>query len=99
MRVLRTVLIQSFTRTIGEDGREVISRREPGGGGDGVPPAHIKISSAYDTAVRWGAKKDLTWLGYKLHISGTCDDPPPAAAPRTRPRRRPGGAAMTCGRT
>jgi hypothetical protein len=45
VRVLRTVLIQSFTRAAGEGGREVISRREPGDGGDGVPPAHIKISS------------------------------------------------------
>lgn len=43
VQVLRTVLIQSFTRALGEDGAEVISRREPGGGG--VPPAHIKISS------------------------------------------------------
>jgi hypothetical protein len=37
VQVLRTVLIQSFTRAVGEGGREVISRREPGDGGDGVP--------------------------------------------------------------
>lgn len=79
VQVLRTVLIQSFTRALGEDGAEVISRREPGGGG--VPPAHIKISSPYDADARWGAKKDLHWLGYKLHISETCDDPPACGCP------------------
>ena len=46
MQVLRTVLVQSFTRAVDEGGREVIGRREPGG--DGIPPAHIKISSPYD---------------------------------------------------
>jgi transposase len=83
VQVLRTVLIQSFTRAVGEGGREgeVISRREPGDGGDGVPPAHIKISSPYDGDARWGAKKDLHWLGYKLHISETCDDPPACGCP------------------
>ena len=81
VQVLRTVLIQSFTRTVSEGGREVISRREPGDSGGGVPPAHIKISSPYDADVRWGAKKDLTWLGYKLHISETCDDRPACGCP------------------
>jgi hypothetical protein len=33
VQVLRTVLIQSFTRSVSEDGREVIGRREPGDGG------------------------------------------------------------------
>ena len=81
VQVLRAVLIQSFTRSVSGDGREVISRREPGDGGDGVPPAHIKISSPYDGDARWGAKKDLHWLGYKLHISETCDDPPDCGCP------------------
>ena len=81
VQVLRAVLVQSFTRAVGEDGREVIGRREPGDDGNGVPPAHIKISSPYDADARWGAKKDLHWLGYKLHISETCDDPPACGCP------------------
>jgi len=79
VQVLRTVLVQSFTRAVDEGGREMIGRREPGG--DGIPPAHIKISSPYDADARWGAKKDLHWLGYKLHISETCDDPPACGCP------------------
>ena len=88
VQVLRTVLVQNFTLDR-EQGREVISRREPGLE-SGVPPAHIKISSPYDTGARWGAKAGLLWLGYKLHISESCEDPPAcgcapdpaAAAPR-----------------
>jgi transposase len=88
VQVLRTVLIQRFTRTVDSSGREVTGRREPGG--DGVPPAHIKISSPYDTDARWGAKKDLTWLGYKLHISETCDDPPACGCPAAPAAAAPG---------
>jgi transposase len=92
VQVLRTVLLQNFHLDRDGQGREVIRRREPGLE-SGVPPAHIKISSPYDADARWGAKKDLLWLGYKLHISETCEDPPgcgchagPAAAQPSRCR-------------
>jgi hypothetical protein len=75
--VLRTVLLQNYTRTITEDGREVIKRREKQPEGDGLPPGHLRIASPYDTDARWGVKRGAFWLGYKLHITETCDDPPP----------------------
>jgi transposase len=75
VQVLRTVLVQNFRLDRDGQGREVIRRREPGLE-SGVPPAHIKISSPYDPDARWGGKKDLFWLGYKLHITETCEDPP-----------------------
>ena len=82
VQALRTVLVQNFTRTVDAQGRQVIRRREPeAGGGDGVPPAHLKLSSPYDTDARWGAKQDTLWLGYKLHISETCEDPPGCGCP------------------
>ena len=92
VQVLRTVLLQNFTVVTDGQGREVIRRREPeSAGGDGVPPAHLKISSPYDPDARWGAKKDLLWLGYKLHVTETCDDPPACGCPpdpaAARPRR------------
>jgi transposase len=74
VQVLRTVLIQNFHRDIDGE-REVIRRREPGLE-SGLPPARIKISSPYDPGARWGARKDRLWLGYKLHITETCEDPP-----------------------
>jgi transposase len=83
--VLRRVLLQNYTRTIKEDGREVIRRREKEPEGDGLPPGHARIASPYDPDARWGVKQEEFWLGYKLHITETCDDAPactclPAAA-------------------
>ena len=83
--VLRRVLLQNYTRTITSDGREVIRRRESEPDGDGLPPGHARIASPYDLDARWGVKREEFWLGYKLHITETCDDAPactcrPAAA-------------------
>ena len=68
-RVLRqTFLIQTDTR-----GRQVMRRRTES---DGAPPAQGRLASPYDTDARWAAKGDeLFWLGYKLHLTETCDDP------------------------
>jgi transposase len=74
--VLRRVLLQNYTRVIRADGREVIRRREKEPEGDGLPPGHARIASPYDTDARWGVKRDTFWLGYKLHVTETCDDPP-----------------------
>ena len=75
--VLRRVLVQNYTRTITEDGQEVIRRRDKQPDGDGLPPGHARIASPYDSDARWGVKRGTFWLGYKLHITETCDDPPP----------------------
>ena len=82
--VLRRVLLQNYTRAIA-DGKEVIKRREKEPEGDGLPPGHARIASPYDTDARWGVKREEFWLGYKLHVTETCDDAPactcrPAAA-------------------
>jgi hypothetical protein len=55
----------------------VVKRREKAPEGDGLPPGHARIASPYDLDARWGAKRGESWLGYKLHITETCDDPPP----------------------
>jgi transposase len=80
VQVLRQVLVQNYTRTV-TDGREVIKRREKEPGGDGLPPGHARIASPYDTDARWGVKRDTFWLGYKLHVSETCDDQPRCGCP------------------
>lgn len=79
--ILRQVLLQNYTRTTGSHGREVITRREKAPDGDGLPPGHRRIASPYDTHARWAAKRDTFWLGYKLHITETCDDPPACTCP------------------
>jgi transposase len=89
--VLRRVLVQNYTRTITKDGREVIRRREKEPEGDGLPPGHARIASPYDTDARWGAKREEFWLGYKLHITETCDDPPPCTCRPDPAARQPAG--------
>ena len=74
---LRRVLVQNYTRVISADGTEVVRRREKAPEGDGLPPGHMRIASPYDTDARWGVKREEFWLGYKLHVSETCDDAPP----------------------
>lgn len=78
--VLRQVLLQNYTRVV-TDGREVIKRRQKEPEGDGLPPGHTRIASPYDTDARWGVKRDTFWLGYKLHVTETCDDAPQCACP------------------
>ncbi len=77
--VLRRVLLQNYTRVITGDGREVIKRREKEPEGGGLPPGHLRIASPYDLDARWGVKREEFWLGCKLHVSETCDDPPPCS--------------------
>jgi transposase len=79
--VLRRVLLQNYTRVIYENGREVIRRREKEPDGDGLPPGHTRIASPYDLDARWGVKRDTFWLGYKLHVTETCDDQPRCGCP------------------
>ena len=79
--VLRRVLVQNYTRTITGNGREVIKRREKEPEGDGLPPGHTRIASPYDLDARWGVKRDTCWLGYKLHVTETCDDEPRCGCP------------------
>jgi transposase len=77
VETLRRVLVQNYTLTI-DGGREVIRRREKTWqeGGDGLPPGRSRIASPFDTDARWGAKREESWLGYKLHVTETCDDAP-----------------------
>jgi hypothetical protein len=94
--VLRRVLLQNYIRVITEDGREVIRRREKEPDGDGLPPGHARIASPYDLDARWGVKREEFWLGYKLHVTETCDDPP-ACTCRPAAAGQPGADAGAAG--
>jgi transposase len=87
VEALRQVLVQNYTLVARADGREVIKRREKAPEGDGLPPGRYRIASPCDTDARWGAKRDTFWLGYKLHVTETCDDAPPCGC------GPPGGSA------
>src|SRR6266700_2618496 len=70
VEVLRVVLLQNYLTVTGEQGREVIKRREADA--EGLPPGRSRIASPYDTYARWGVKRDTFWNGYKIHVTETC---------------------------
>jgi transposase len=76
VEVLRRVLVQHTKVTADRTGQEVITLRDADT--DGLPPGRSRIVSPYDVDARWGGKRDLTWYGYKLHVSESCDADPPA---------------------
>jgi transposase len=67
VQVLRKVWIQQFHAPT-EDG--TIRWREVGD----LPPAGQLIISPYDIEARTGKKREHRWIGYKVHITETCDD-------------------------
>ncbi len=82
--VLRVVLVRNYLAVTGEQGREVIKRREAEV--EGLPPGRSRITSPYDLDARWGVKRDALWNGYKVHVTETCgtgarDDGDGEAAP------------------
>jgi Transposase DDE domain len=95
--LLCTVLRQNYLIETAGNGGEVMRRRTEK---DGVPPAPLRLASPHDPDARWAAKgKDLFWLGYKLHLTETCEDPDEAGTPNlitnvhTTPGTTPDNAA------
>jgi len=44
---------------------------------DGLPASAAFISSPYDTQAHYARKRSTTWVGYKVHLTETCDDETP----------------------
>jgi hypothetical protein len=44
---------------------------------EGTPPSSQFISSPYDPEARYARKETTTWVGYKVHLTETCDDETP----------------------
>src|SRR4051795_10055854 len=38
-----------------------------------MPPPADMVSSPYDTDARYSTKRESTWVGYKVHLTETCD--------------------------
>jgi transposase len=41
---------------------------------DDLAPASQVVNSPYDTEARYGKKRGATWVGYKVHLTETCED-------------------------
>jgi transposase len=61
---LRIVWIQQFRY---DQGR--VRWREP----TDQPPVNQRLHSPYDPDVRYARKRDTGWIGYKVHLTETCD--------------------------
>ncbi len=42
-----------------------------------MPPAARLLESPFDVEARYARKQELEWLGYKVHLTETCDDDTP----------------------
>jgi transposase len=42
-----------------------------------IPPPALIIASPYDLDARLGVKRTHGWIGYKVHLTETCDDDAP----------------------
>ena len=38
-----------------------------------LPPSGLRSNSPYDTEARYGHKRHTTWIGYKVHLTETCE--------------------------
>jgi transposase len=69
LEILRQIWLQQYYRCT-EPGLEEVRWR----GQDERPPSALQIQSPYDLDARYCTKRDLQWVGYKTHLSETCDD-------------------------
>jgi len=42
-----------------------------------LPPPAVMISSPHDTDARYSRKRETTWVGYKVHLTESCDEDVP----------------------
>jgi len=70
VRTLRAVWVQQYWL----DGDQLRFRTAQ----EGLPPATVRIESPYDRQARAGRKRKTSWVGYKCHVTETCEPKLPA---------------------
>jgi transposase len=73
VEVLRQVWVQQYWTEREQDGQEHIRLRRE----DDQPPCERRIQSPYDPEARYGGKRSMEWIGYKVHVTETCDENSP----------------------
>jgi transposase len=68
LEALRRIWLQQYYRCT-VPGLEALRWRT----GDEHPPSALLIHSPYDLEARYCSKRDTHWVGYKLHLTETCD--------------------------
>jgi transposase len=68
MEALRQIWVQQYYRCSVSGMAEVRWRTT-----EEQPPAAVRITSPYELEARYCTKRDTQWVGYKLHLSETCE--------------------------
>jgi transposase len=65
VQLLRTIWLQQFYLE-----NDVVEWRDK----NNLPPSEKLIVSPFDPEARYSHKRATTWVGYKAHLTETCDD-------------------------
>jgi transposase len=68
LEALRQIWLQQYYRCT-VPGFETLRWRTS----DEQPPAAVRIASPYDLEARYSSKRQTHWVGYKVHLTETCD--------------------------
>jgi transposase len=68
MEALRQIWVQQYYRCTIPGMTEVRWRTT-----EEQPPAAVRITSPYELEARYCTKRDTQWVGYKLHLTETCE--------------------------
>jgi transposase len=68
LEVLRQIWVQQYYRCT-VPGFEALRWRTR----DERPPSAVRIASPYDLEARYSSKRETHWVGYKVHLTETCD--------------------------
>ncbi|HEY0777670.1 MAG TPA: IS1182 family transposase [Gemmatirosa sp.] len=90
---LRRIWVQQFYVAEAEGKARQVRWRDPAE----QPPAAQRLASPYDAEARIADKRSVQWLGYKVHLTETCeaDEPLLIVAVETTPAPQPDRAALT----
>ncbi|MGI8586327.1 MAG: IS1182 family transposase [Chloroflexia bacterium] len=80
LQLLRRVWWQNYTRT-----GDQVGWRDP----DNIPPATLFLSSPYDPEAHYAKKRTTSWVGYKVHLTETCDEDAPRLITHVETRPAP----------
>ncbi len=70
VEILRQVWVQQYWVEHQEDGTIRFRLRAD----DNQPPGDQRIHSPYDVDARYSVKRSVEWVGYKAHLTETCND-------------------------
>jgi transposase len=68
LEALRRIWLQQYYRCT-VPGLEALRWRT----GDEQPPAAVRLTSPDDLEARYSSKREAHWVGYKVHLTATCD--------------------------